>query len=154
MLQPMNFKEELTQIGLKSTPKRVEILKFLSSQKKPMAVEEIHRAVKKKVLQETLDLVTVYRNLKQLVEVGLVRKSFFDEGRVQYSMAENEDHDHDHHIQCIRCERIEPVQICLPLNHKKHFTDLGYQNISHRLEFFGVCSPCQLSAVSVAKKKK
>src|SRR5687768_10962794 len=150
----MEFKEELSQMGLKSTPKRIEILKFLSSQKQPMAVEDIHRAVKKKWNQETLDLVTVYRNLKQLVKVGLVQKSFFDEGRVRYSMAEASDRVHGHHIQCTSCEKITTVNVCLPLSHTKSLEALGYENVSHRLEFFGICNRCQASNRNRIRKKR
>ena len=142
---------QLGQVGLKSTSKRLEILQFLKVQRQPVPVEEIHKAVSK---NQALDLATVYRNLKQLVEVGIVRKSFFDEGRIQYSMSENQNHSHDHHIQCIRCEEIEPVKVCLPVTHTKVFENLGYQQVSHRLEFFGICHQCQKNQKSNSRRSK
>jgi Fur family ferric uptake transcriptional regulator len=132
---------------LKSTPKRMEILLYLQSQRKPKSAEEIHREVSKtlrhRAIEDTLDLVTVYRNLKQLTEVGCIQKSYFDEGRTQYALLESREHLHSHHIQCIKCEKIESVPVCLSIHHKKQFADLGYQAVSHRLEFYGVCSACK-----------
>lgn len=141
-----NLTQMLAERGLKPTPKRMEILLYLQGSRKPLSVEEIHQGVSKilnhRATEDTLDLVTVYRNLKQLTEAGCVQKSFFDEGRIQYAMSETKEHLHSHHIQCTKCERIEPVQICLSAYHKKKFAELGYKSVSHRLEFYGVCAAC------------
>lgn len=141
-----NLTQMLAERGLKPTPKRVEILLFLQGSRKPLSVDEIHQGVSKilthRTTGDTLDLVTVYRNLKQLTEAGCVQKSFFEEGRIQYAISENREHLHSHHIQCTKCERIEPVPICLSDKHKKQFAELGYKSVSHRLEFYGVCPAC------------
>lgn len=136
----------LAERGLKPTPKRVEILLYLQGSRKPLSVDEIHQGVRQilnhRANEDSVDLVTVYRNLKQLTEAGCVQKSFFEEGRVQYAMSETRDHLHRHHIQCVKCEKIEPVPICLSEKHKKQFAQLGYKSVSHRLEFYGVCPAC------------
>lgn len=140
------LKEALIKKGLKVTSRRMEILLFMQSMNQPLSVEEIHEGVsrnlKHRLLEDTLDLTTVYRNLKQLTETGIVQKSFFDEGRIQYALGDTLVKSHGHHIQCTQCSRIESVDICLSAKHTQKFAELGYQSVSHRLEFYGICSDC------------
>lgn len=140
------LKKDLLKKGLKVTGRRMEILLFMQGMNEPLSVEEIHEGVsrnlKHRSLEDTLDLTTVYRNLKQLTETGIVQKSFFDEGRIQYALGDTRVKSHGHHIQCTQCSRIESVDICLSAKHTQKFAKLGYQSVSHRLEFYGICSDC------------
>lgn len=153
-LQRDLLKKDLLKKGLKVTSRRMEILLFMQSLNQPLSVEEIHEGVsrnlKHRSLEDTLDLTTVYRNLKQLTETGIVQKSFFDEGRIQYALGDSLVKSHGHHIQCTECSRIESVDICLSAKHTQKFAELGYQSVSHRLEFYGICSDCFSASCSAS----
>jgi Fur family ferric uptake transcriptional regulator len=69
----------------------------------------------------------------------------FNDGVVRYELAAGGHH--HHHIVCRVCRLTTPIQACsvdalqfLPTGH-------GYQNITHRLEFFGVCPECSAGTV-------
>jgi Fur family ferric uptake transcriptional regulator len=84
--------------------------------------------------------VTVYRCLQKLEEAGLVHSTGFGDGLTRFELAHQT---HHHHILCTKCQAIKPLDSCSITHLEKSIKEMGYQNISHRLEFFGVCARCQ-----------
>jgi Fur family ferric uptake transcriptional regulator len=64
---------------------------------------------------------------------------------MRYELAENQAGDHHHHhLICKVCQRVEPVDACAVSKLEKNIVaEYGYADVSHRLEFFGVCPQCQ-----------
>jgi Fe2+ or Zn2+ uptake regulation protein len=129
---------QLRKSKLRITEPRTAILRVLLEKHGPFTVEEVHQRVTKRVC----DLATIYRSLSSLEKTGLIRRCEFGDGTARYELAEREDH-HHHHVICKVCKKIDVLDDC-ELPEIDHFArKLGFIDISHSLEFFGVCPKCQ-----------
>jgi Fur family transcriptional regulator, ferric uptake regulator len=72
----------LRNAGLRSTQPRIAIYKVLNELSEPATIEQIFRALK----STNCDLVTVYRGLALFEELGLVRRSFSNNGTGLYQL--------------------------------------------------------------------
>ncbi len=122
--------------GLKITSARKLILNYLTKAHGPFTIEEIHSGIRSK----SCDLVTVYRTLSTLEEVGLVRK--YDIGdrvaRFEFLCVE---HPH-HHLICKDCKRIEVLNSNILDEVKKMASRVGFAHLSPSIDVFGVCKSC------------
>jgi Fur family ferric uptake transcriptional regulator len=132
--------ESLRKSKLRVTEPRVAILKALLEKHGPFTVEEIHRNVTKKVC----DLATIYRSLGSLEKTGIIRRCEFGDGTARYELAAREDH-HHHHLICKICKKIEVLDDCELEEIDRFALKRGYTQVSHSLEFFGVCPKCRPS---------
>jgi Fe2+ or Zn2+ uptake regulation protein len=126
--------------GKKLTRPRKAILGILEQSPLPITVAEIHERLKKE--KAPADLVTIYRNVAMLQELGLVNPVGLHEGQMRYEVRHGREH--HHHIQCRGCGRIVDLMLC-PL---KKLTELVERQTkfsvdSHALEFFGWCPQCR-----------
>lgn len=126
--------------GKKLTKPRKAILAILEQSTLPITVAEIADRLKR--AKAAVDLVTVYRNVAMLQELGLVNPVGLHEGQMRYEVRHGREH--HHHIQCRGCGRIVDLMLC-PL---KKLTELVEQQTKfaiegHALEFFGWCPQCQ-----------
>ena len=133
---PDSLHTRMKDNNLKMTSARKSMLELLLYEHGPFSCEEVFERLQKK--RELCDLVTVYRSLAKLEEVGIIERCDFGDGKTRYEI-QHEDH-HHHHIICKVCKRIETIQACkipdtIP-------TKLGFKEISHKLEFFGICPSC------------
>lgn len=111
-----------------------------------------------RVHQPGLGLVTVYRTLEILGELGLVRKLHLEEGCSTYALspagalADEEpsrapasaERGHSHHIICRRCHRAVEFAGCdIHLVVAAVEAQTGYRVTGHWLEMFGLCPACQ-----------
>ncbi len=124
---------------LKATQPRIAVLSFLMSEHGPFTVKEIQKKLSKK---GDCDLVTVYRCVTQLEDSGLVRRCEFGDGNARYEFSPEDEH-HHHHIICRKCRRVDVIGHCDLENLNSYGKKAGYQNVTHSLEFFGVCPKCQ-----------
>ncbi len=82
-------------------------------------------------------LVTVYRTLDLLSELGLVRRLDLGEGP-RYELAE----DHHHHLICEDCGSVSEFEQC-PLDLERlPQMEKGFQVKSHSVEVYGRCASC------------
>jgi len=130
-------REMLHKSGLKATPARIMLVDFFSRRKKPLSP---HAVIEH--MQHKADMVTVYRTLKQLKSVGILKQIDFQHTHAHYELAVDNDH---HHIICTICGRIEDVDRCglemleKSVAHKsKKFVTINH----HALEFYGLCKSC------------
>lgn len=126
--------------GKKLTKARKAILAVLEQNALPITVAEVHAGLVK--AKTDVDLVTVYRNLAMLQELGLVNAVGFQEGQMRYEVVHGRAH--HHHIQCRGCGKILDLMLC-PL---KKLTKLIEEQTrfsvdGHALEFFGWCPQCR-----------
>ncbi|HMO01989.1 MAG TPA: transcriptional repressor [Oligoflexia bacterium] len=91
-----------------------------------MSIAEIHKAIPE------ADYSTVFRNVKQLLAAGEVRRVFLDRKSFVYELAE---HQHDHFI-CNDCGQVESFH--LPVD-KRVFKGRQVNEITVR----GTCCDCQ-----------
>lgn len=90
--------------------------------------------------ESAMGLATVYRNLRQLQQRGLVRSRHLPTGEALFAPAERD----EHHLTCVDCGTTVTLPHC-PM-HDLHLasSDLqGFRPLFHTLEFFGLCSGCR-----------
>lgn len=90
--------------GLRATPPRLAVLELLRTTQVPMS----HADVADRLAGSPWDRATIYRNLTDLAEVGLVRRTDMGDHIWRFE-AVSGDHDHPHFI-CTECGGVE----CLP----------------------------------------
>jgi Fur family transcriptional regulator, ferric uptake regulator len=120
----------------RKTTQRNAIQEVFEQDDRPLGIDEILKAGRQKV--ESLNQATVYRNLKLLVQNGLLRKINTPELGVLYEIAGK---GHHHHFQCRSCDRLFEISGCA-LN-KKSWAPPGFVTEGHELFFFGICSACK-----------
>ncbi len=125
---------------LKVTRPRTAILDLLAAKHGPFTSEEIHAAVTR-TPGIACDLVTIYRCLAKFEDLGLINRCDFGDGAVRYELR-HKDH-HHHHIICRSCRRVEPLPNCPVESETIRLPKLAFKDVTHRLEFFGLCPDCQ-----------
>ncbi|MDZ7619488.1 MAG: transcriptional repressor [Patescibacteria group bacterium] len=93
-----------------------------------------------------ISLGTVYRNLDLLCGRGEIRRLAAD-GETRFDA----DTSHHDHVRCVRCGRVADLpakSIQLPTGELDETA--GYEIISYRLEYLGVCPACRDAAPSDA----
>jgi len=108
---------------------------------RPFTSEELYERVLKLAPKDSLDLATVYRSMAKFFEAGLVTTCHFGDGILRYELRPM-DGSHHHHIICKVCQQVEALDECLVQAYESSLKNKGYSNISHKLEFFGVCRSC------------
>jgi Fur family transcriptional regulator, ferric uptake regulator len=93
--------------GLRATPSRLAVLELLRSSDTPMS----HGDVADRLASQTWDRATIYRNLTDLAEAGLVRRTDVGDHvwRFEAVSAAHEVAAHPHFV-CTECGTVE----CLP----------------------------------------
>ncbi len=128
----------LKESGLKLTSSRKVVLNTFLKHHGPFGAEELH----KKFLSKQCDLTTVYRILSSLEEVSLIARCDLGDGIARYELI-HEDH-HHHHLICTDCKKLEVIEDCkVDESFERIGKKRGFKNLSHRLEFFGICPECQ-----------
>jgi Fur family ferric uptake transcriptional regulator len=117
--------------GYKATPQRMAVLRAL--------VEEQHQSLEEiRARCPEVGLVTVYRTLDLLGNLGIVRRLDLGDG-ARYELAEN----HHHHMICESCGDISEFEEC-PLDPEllpPGSTDFEVR--AHSLEVYGRCGACR-----------
>src|SRR4029078_4546742 len=119
------------------TGARRAVLEVLTGEHGPFTADEIHRRMAK----GGCDLVTVYRCLAALEELKIVRRCDFGDGAFRYEFDGGEPH--HHHIICRRCHSVQTIHLCVAESLERAARDMGYRNVSHSLELFGLCPRCK-----------
>ena len=132
-----NILEMLQKKGYKLTNSRRQILSILNA--KPVSVSDIQETLKHKSV--SIDIVTIYRNLELLVNLGFMQKTQFADKSARYEIVVN--NVHHHHLICKNCGDIEDI----PLDEKSLLSEVAkrskFKIEKHNLEFFGICIQCQ-----------
>lgn len=99
-------------------------------------MEDLHR----KLGNSGCDLVTIYRCLAQFEKIGVARRVEFGDGIARYEFRDSDDH--HHHIICRNCHAVEDLDACLIEPLERSVKKKGFSEISHSLEFYGLCRQC------------
>ena len=131
---------KLRKSARKITGPRCAILDALEREQHPQTTREIHQAVG----IERCDLATIYRSMKMLEDVGLVKRFDFGDGSARFELIRHDTDEHHHHLVCTGCSKVVEIEECFPAELEQRIAaGNGFAKISHRLEFFGVCPSCQ-----------
>lgn len=133
--------ERVRSLGLKWTPTRAAVLDCLGGKHRLLTVDEVVQALRKKAAV-TADWSTVFRTLRSFEAVGLVAQTTLADGKNRYELQLDDHGHHHHHVVCRKCDAVELVETCAIRAIENEVKAMGFSDISHRLEFSGVCQNC------------
>ncbi|MBM3496279.1 MAG: transcriptional repressor [Armatimonadetes bacterium] len=119
----------------RNTNQREAIRGVFARAQRPMSAEEVLEAGRSGV--ESLNLATVYRNLRLLVADGRLRKLQHPELGPLYESAEKA---HHHHFHCRSCARLYELPGCA-LDVSGSTPD-GFRTDDHEVFLYGLCVSC------------
>lgn len=132
-----NLKEELKHLNIQYTHQRASILEILKSSLRPLTVDELME-----VLQEVVDLSTLYRTLELFEKKNVITKTELKEPL--QNIYEYNRHTHKHHLICTNCKEILFVEDCPLHDYERSIMEkTGYLIHDHQLNLYGLCPKCQ-----------
>jgi Fur family ferric uptake transcriptional regulator len=139
MLSETGVVQQLSQAGYRITQPRRAVIRALLDDGGYSSPTEVHERAK--VYCPTVGLVTVYRTLDLLSEMGFVRRIHADQGCHGYASAS---HGHRHHLVCRHCGATVEFEGCdLSPFLARVSQETGFKIEDHLLELVGVCSACR-----------
>ena len=135
--QADDARTHIRRAQMRITKPRIAIIESLKQHKGPISIERIHQEVG----EEVCDLVTVYRCLSAFETHGIVRRSYLHNGTCLYEVTLGAAR--NYHIICKSCGQTEHVDYFPVEGIKRMLEDRGYAEVSHVVEFFGLCPACQ-----------
>ena len=120
------------------TPQRMAVLRVLAASEGHPTVETIYEKIRAEF--PTTSLATIYKTVSLLKEINEVLELGFADGSNRYDG--NKPFPHPHVI-CTKCKKIiDPDLSSLKDLTKEVAEETGFQIITHRLDFFGICRDC------------
>jgi Fur family transcriptional regulator, ferric uptake regulator len=136
----MNLQDKLNRSGLRLTHPRQVVMSVLEAASIPLSPQSIHQ--RSLDAQEEIGLVSVYRTLDLLTEMGLVRRVHGHDECQGYVLASP---GHHHHVVCRQCEaavEFTGMEDLSPLVDRIQ-AQTGFTIDEHLLQFYGLCPTCQ-----------
>lgn len=131
--------KKLKEKDHKLTPQRLAVIKVLAQSEGHPSVEGIYDQLQDDF--PTMSLATVYRNVMLIKSLGEVLELGFADGSNRYDG--NKPYPHPHVI-CIQCRKIiDPDLDSLKDMTKEVANETGFEILTHRLDFFGICCDCK-----------
>jgi Fur family ferric uptake transcriptional regulator len=120
------------------TEQRRVILDELHRMGSHPTADELYESVRKRL--PSISLGTVYRNLEVLSEAGMIQKLETSGSQKRFDGIIG----NHYHVRCVKCGRVDdihsgPIAGIDSVIKSVH----GYEIVSHRLEFLGVCPRCR-----------
>jgi Fe2+ or Zn2+ uptake regulation protein len=133
------FRQALKKLGLKATPRRLALLQTLADSSIYLSAEEVW--VKLKEDSRGVGLPTVYRNLEELAEGGLLSKVLHPDRKLYYYLCGNRAH--HHHFVCVSCRKVEDIGACaLEAISREIGETVRGKVLSHTFQVEGLCENC------------
>jgi Fur family transcriptional regulator, ferric uptake regulator len=120
------------------TKQGTAILNTIQTAQRPLLAQEILEAASVEV--PGMGIATVYRNIKSLVDNGLLTTVHLPGENPRYESAH---HHHHHHFHCTRCQKVYDVHDCP--GDLKQLAPKGFAVESHELTLYGACDACLIS---------
>jgi Fur family transcriptional regulator, peroxide stress response regulator len=129
---------DLKQRGVRLTPQRQMILRYLKETHQHPTAEQVYKHVSMEF--DGISMATVYNTLHRLRELGVIRELSYGDLSSRY---DGNDSEHAH-LVCESCGDV--VDVPLPPQDATRLPEQaahGYDVTSYRLEYYGVCSACK-----------
>jgi Fur family ferric uptake transcriptional regulator len=144
-----SLKAELNERGWRLTPQRQIILNVFQNlaEGKHLSAEDLYT-----LLQgdgHDISLSTIYRTVKLMSRMGILRELELAEGHKHYEINEPYPH-HHHHLICVRCNKTIEFkhEAVLKIGDKMSKKE-GYHLLDCQLTIHAVCPSCQRSLLPV-----
>jgi Fur family peroxide stress response transcriptional regulator len=123
----------------KLTPQRLAIVRILAGNEGHPSVDDIYNQLQKRF--PGISQATVYRNIMLMKSLGEVFELGFAGGSSRYDGIKPFPHPH---VVCLKCNKIVDPDLDSLKDMTKEITDeSGFEIVSYRLDFFGVCPECR-----------
>lgn len=123
----------------KLTPQRLAIINILSHSEGHPSVEDIYRQLQSNF--PGVSEATVYRNILLIKSLGEVLELGFAGESTRYDGRKPHPHPH---IVCVKCKKIvDPDLESLNEMTKEITEESGFDILTYRLDFFGICPDCR-----------
>ncbi len=123
---------------MRMTHQREVILEELRRVTSHPTADELYRLVRDRLPR--ISRATVYRNLEQLAQAGMVTK-LFGTGNQKRFDGNTERH---HHVRCIKCGKIADIRLSRELTTEPEVADAsGYTILDRQVDFLGLCPECR-----------
>ena len=132
-------------MSLQPTRSQTKILRLLNQCNQEISAQDLYVALRK--AQSPLGLATVYRALEALKLSGAVQARLLNTGETLYSLTQMD----RHHLTCLQCgASVAILDDECPVHalESQLRASAQFEIYYHTLEFFGLCSPCQLQQSS------
>jgi len=135
--------DHLQEEGYRLTPQRIALLRLLSIRDGHPSASDLYDQLQSRF--PTTSPATVYKTLNLLKELDEVLELGFSDDDNRYDGSRPYPHPH---LICVRCRNITDADVSIAQDLVQQTAQQvagqsGYQNISHRLDFYGVCPGCQ-----------
>jgi Fur family ferric uptake transcriptional regulator len=134
-----SLKAELNSRGWRLTPQREKILHVFQNLPRGdhLSAEELHHVLEQR--GEPISLSTIYRSVKLMSRMGILRELELAEGHKHYELNQPYPH-HHHHLVCIQCNKTLEFRNDSILKHSLKQTEReGFQLIDCQLTVMAVC---------------
>jgi Fur family ferric uptake transcriptional regulator len=122
------------------TRSQEKILSLLKSINQGISAQDIYVELRNR--NQNMGLATVYRSLETLKLEGLVQLRTLANGEALYSLAKRD----KHHLTCLQCGTSITISQCPAHDLEKQLQKVHkFKIFYHTLEFFGLCTQCQLA---------
>jgi Fur family transcriptional regulator, peroxide stress response regulator len=123
----------------KLTPQRLAIIRILAGSEDHPSVEDIYYLLHRRF--PGISQATVYRNIMLIKSLGEVLEIGFAGGSTRYDGIKPYPHPH---VICLKCNKIVDPDLDSLQDMTKEITDeSGFEIVTYRLDFFGVCPECR-----------
>jgi Fur family ferric uptake transcriptional regulator len=136
---PKKIENELRLRGYKVTPQRRTIIREIIDSKEHQTPNAIYEKVRRE--HPSIGLVTIYRTLEMLAELGLICEMHAGGSCRSYLMRRPDEH--HHHLICSDCGKVVDFTDCGLEELEKRISKASHFKINgHLLEFLGQCRKC------------
>jgi len=141
----VSLKAELNDRGWRLTPQRKTILQVFQELPKGehLSAEDLYHQLQVEDKGKGISLSTVYRTLKLMARMGILRELELGEGHKHYEINQPYPH-HHHHLICIQCNKtIEFRNDSILKIGTKTAQKEGYHLLDCQLTIHAICPACQ-----------
>jgi Fur family transcriptional regulator, ferric uptake regulator len=124
------------------TRQGLAVLNVVGDSENFRSAQDIHAQLR--AAGQTVGLTTVYRHLALLTDEGELDSLQTAEGELVYRRCHSSRH--HHHVVCRQCRRGTEVELPDVEEWAESTAHaLGYTDVSHTVEIFGLCASCHLA---------
>lgn len=144
-----SLKAELNERGWRLTPQRETILQIFQNlpEGNHLSAEDLYNVLQTQ--GQPISLSTIYRTLKLMARMGILRELELAEGHKHYELNQPSPH-HHHHLICVRCSKtIEFKNDSILKTGAKTAEKEGYHLLDCQLTIHAICPSCQRALLPV-----
>ncbi len=135
-LKTEDIKDELRAVGLRATGSRVAVLRCVRQVTRPVALADVVELLG----AEGPDRATVYRNLSDLADVGLLRRAHLGDA---WRFEEGDEAEHAHFV-CTRCGTVDCApEVTLKVSSSGKKTPHALEDGQFQVQLHGLCDECK-----------